>query len=64
MHACQRNGHKILDLKPGDKEKNNNYINEPIDDFNHAIDEVRYCLLEEYSAKTGRNKRKLLTGRL
>lgn len=41
------------------KDKNDNYINEPIDDFNHAIDEVRYWVLEEVLDKNRSQQKKV-----
>lgn len=38
-----------------DKDKNGNYINEPIDEWNHGIDASRYWVLSEI---LGRNKKK------
>lgn len=37
-----------------DQDKNGNYTNEPIDDFNHLIDPLRYVVLDQkQSARTG-----------
>lgn len=45
------------------KDKNDNYINEPIDDWNHAIDAVRYWVLEEVLGKNRPKKtRKVARG--
>lgn len=39
-----------------DQDKDGRYINEPVDEFNHAIDGSRYVILEEVLAK---NRRKM-----
>lgn len=39
-----------------DKDKDDNFINEPIDEWNHAIDAARYWVLEEILGKNKSNK--------
>lgn len=44
-----------------DQDKDGRYINEPVDEFNHAIDGSRYVILEEVLAK---NRRKMSASEL
>jgi phage terminase large subunit len=56
---------KEIDNYVYDQDKEGRYLNEPVDEFNHAIDGIRYVILEEV---IGRNRRKTnissLTGRV
>ena len=46
---------KEIDNYVYDQDKDGRYLNEPVDEFNHAIDGTRYVILEEV---IGRNRRK------
>jgi len=46
---------KEIDNYVYDQDKEGRYINEPVDEFNHAIDGTRYVILEEV---IGKNRRK------
>lgn len=39
-----------------DEDKNGNKLNKPIDDFNHAIDAMRYIAIEKMSSKNSKSK--------
>ncbi|MPM34678.1 hypothetical protein SDC9_81265 [bioreactor metagenome] len=43
-----------------DKDKNDNYTNEPIDDYNHAFDAARYWVLEEVLGKNRPPQRRVV----
>lgn len=44
-----------------DQDRDGRYLNEPVDEFNHAIDATRYVILEEV---IGKNRRKLTSSQL
>lgn len=46
---------KEIDNYVYDQDKNGKYLNKPVDEFNHAIDGVRYVILEEV---IGKNRKK------
>lgn len=45
-----------------DKDRNGNYINHPIDDYNHAIDAARYCVRGKIMGKVIRKEMKHKNG--